>query len=143
MSPAQLNINNIRPHGIDLTLYRKEQTELNFLLNVMGEIRGHVRRIGPLRSTKRREKSLVKLVNSISTFNALSLPNFWVTVDDERNIHLCYLSGFKGAQYFVSHVDICWIVSQSDEPFLSKSKRDTPVLEIEEKRQNRFDKYFQ
>lgn len=139
MLPTQHN--NIR-HGIDWTLYRKKQTELNFLLNLMGEIRGHSRRVGPLRSKKRREKSLVKLVNSISTFNALSLPNFWVTVDNECNIHLCYLSGFKDAQYFVSRADICWIVSQSDEPFLSKSKRDAQVLETEEK-QNRFDKYFQ
>ena len=138
MPPTQQH--NTR-NGIDWNLYRNE-SELNYLLNLLVEIRGHSRRVGPLRSEKRREKSLVKLVNSISTFNALSLPNFWVTVDDECNIHLCHIIGFKGLGNFITRVDMCWVVSQSNEPFLSKS-RYTTLPKVKEKQQNPFDRFFQ
>lgn len=128
--------------GFDLI---KREKLLSYLSNLLNEIRGHSRKIGPRRSKNRREKSMHKLTECISAFNALSLPNFWVTVDinsddSEQCIHMGCVGTYKVDSFFLSKVDFCWEYSQNDKPVLTYDRTRKPRKN--DQVANRFEKYF-
>lgn len=102
----------------------KIEAKNKYLLTLLRQINGIKFRLSPRRGAHRRAITAAQIEEKIATFNSLSLPDFWITIDNEDNyLHVITLENFNISlhTWLIQECDICWRITASGERVLLKT----------------------